>query len=89
VALLLAPRPWLVCTSKVYPGVGADIVMESNYTQGPGNAASGVFWNHRTHLFCSVEMANSALSEETWFWAYILSSQRLTNRVTPFYKPES
>jgi len=28
-ALLLSPGPWLVCTSKVYPGVGADIVMES------------------------------------------------------------
>ena len=26
---LLSPGPWLVCTSKVYPGVGADIVMES------------------------------------------------------------
>ena len=26
---LLSPGPWLVCTTKVYPGVGADIVMES------------------------------------------------------------
>ena len=26
---LLSPGPWLVGTTKVYPGVGADIVMES------------------------------------------------------------
>jgi hypothetical protein len=28
---MLAPfsGPWLVCTTKVYPGLGADIVMES------------------------------------------------------------
>jgi hypothetical protein len=26
---LLSPGPWLVGTSKVYPGAGADIVMES------------------------------------------------------------
>jgi hypothetical protein len=26
---LLSPGPWLVATTKVYPGVGADIVMES------------------------------------------------------------
>ncbi len=26
---LLSPRPWLVGTTKVYAGVGADIVMES------------------------------------------------------------
>jgi hypothetical protein len=26
---LLSPEPWLVGTTKVYPGVGADIVMES------------------------------------------------------------
>ena len=24
-----SPEPWLVCTIKVYPGLGADIVMES------------------------------------------------------------
>jgi len=29
--IMLAPfsGPWLVCTTKVYPGLGADIVMES------------------------------------------------------------
>jgi hypothetical protein len=26
---LLSPGPWLLGTTKVYPGVGADIVMES------------------------------------------------------------
>jgi len=26
---LLSPGPWLVCTTKVHSGVGADIVMES------------------------------------------------------------
>jgi hypothetical protein len=26
---LLSPGPWLVATTKVYSGVGADIVMES------------------------------------------------------------
>jgi len=26
---LLSPEPWLVCATKVYSGVGADIVMES------------------------------------------------------------
>jgi hypothetical protein len=26
---LLSPGPWLVCTTKAYSGVGADIVMES------------------------------------------------------------
>jgi len=26
---LLSPGPWLVRSTKVYPGVGADIVMES------------------------------------------------------------
>jgi hypothetical protein len=26
---LLSPEPWLVCTTKAYSGVGADIVMES------------------------------------------------------------
>jgi hypothetical protein len=29
---LLSPGPWLVGTTKVYPGVGADIVMESIFT---------------------------------------------------------
>ena len=27
--MLLSTGPWLVGTTKVYPGVGADIVMES------------------------------------------------------------
>src|SRR5438309_2957235 len=34
---LLSPEPWLVSATKVYSGVGADIVMES-FHQQPGRA---------------------------------------------------
>jgi hypothetical protein len=43
--IMLAPfsGPWLVCTTKVYPGLGADIVMESitlkTPTRGRTNSA--------------------------------------------------
>jgi hypothetical protein len=35
--IMLAPfsGPWLVCTTKVYPGLGADIVMESITLEQP------------------------------------------------------
>src|SRR3989441_6481258 len=33
---LLSPEPWLVSATKVYSGVGADIVMESLHSQ-PGS----------------------------------------------------
>src|SRR5208337_2329217 len=42
---LLSPGPWLVGTTKVYPGVGADIVMESItliemwHAEQPGNCS--------------------------------------------------
>jgi hypothetical protein len=30
---LLSPKPWLVGTTKVYSGLGADIVMESFHSK--------------------------------------------------------
>src|SRR2546422_3654256 len=33
---LLSPEPWLVSATKVYSGVGADIVMESSFHCSPG-----------------------------------------------------
>jgi hypothetical protein len=39
---LLSPGPWLVGTTKVYPGVGADIVMESITLIDAGAPLSGV-----------------------------------------------
>jgi hypothetical protein len=33
---LLSPEPWLVGTIKVYPGLGADIVMESFHSMPNG-----------------------------------------------------
>jgi len=35
---LLSPGPWLVRSTKVYPGVGADIVMESITLTTPASA---------------------------------------------------
>src|SRR5204863_1832316 len=32
---LLSPEPWLVSATKVYSGVGADIVMESLHSKSP------------------------------------------------------
>ena len=32
---------------------------------------------------------NALLELADWFWAYILSSQRVTNRAIPCSKPES
>jgi len=32
---LLSPEPWLVSATKVYSGVGADIVMESFHNPRP------------------------------------------------------
>jgi hypothetical protein len=32
---LLSPEPWLVGTTKVYSGLGADIVMESLRSKSP------------------------------------------------------
>src|SRR6202165_6285942 len=41
---LLSPGPWLVGTTKVYPGVGADIVMESiALTDHQSKRAIGLF----------------------------------------------
>jgi hypothetical protein len=35
-----SPGPWLVGTTKVYPGVGADTVVESiNFTNNPDTPA--------------------------------------------------
>src|ERR1022692_3625855 len=39
---LLSPGPWLVGTSKVYPGAGADIVMESITLKMPGTGILSV-----------------------------------------------
>jgi hypothetical protein len=48
---LLSPEPWLVGTTKVYSGLGADIVM--HYTQNPwrghfecNGLATPVDWNY-------------------------------------------
>jgi hypothetical protein len=38
---LLSPGPWLVGTTKVYPGVGADIVMESIALKTPRSYGYG------------------------------------------------
>jgi|SRR5208282_3042237 len=55
---LLSPGPWLVGTTKVYPGVGADIVMESitlieNWMQRNPEIGSGpevLFWEITSDL---------------------------------------
>jgi hypothetical protein len=39
---LLSPGPWLVGTTKVYLGVGADIVMESITLKTPSLGLAGV-----------------------------------------------
>jgi len=39
---LLSPEPWLVSATKVYSGVGADIVMESLHSQ-PGSERNRLF----------------------------------------------
>ena len=39
----LSPGLWLVGTTKVYPGVGADIVMESISLIDPGQSKEGGF----------------------------------------------
>src|SRR2546427_10001144 len=39
---LLSPEPWLASATKVYSGVGADIVMESLHSQ-PGSERNRLF----------------------------------------------
>src|SRR5262249_51508779 len=41
---LLPPEPWLVCTTKAYSGLGADIVMESISLKSPNRRVISRFY---------------------------------------------
>jgi hypothetical protein len=60
---LLSPGPWLVGTTKVYSGVGADIVMESislidpakNETKAQACANAWLHQQSKQHVFSGAE----------------------------------
>src|ERR1700674_6144312 len=79
---LLSPGPWLVGTTKVYSGVGADIVMESISltTDHPAplgqSSSSQLVQSLITSAICSLTMAGAHVTlEHISGWLDVLHSQ--------------
>src|SRR3989441_2787408 len=69
---LLSPEPWLVSATKVYSGVGADIVMESLHSQ-PGS--------ERNRLLTTVHCWNG--TGDTSAPSFVLTKRPIRNKLSP------
>jgi hypothetical protein len=72
---LLSPGPWLVGTTKVYPGVGADIVMESITLIDP---AVGVLSAKSRRVIGRVRRRALLITFDSPLWCGLRSGLRIT-----------
>ena len=78
---LLSPGPWLVGTTKVYPGVGADIVMESISLI---DVPKGMFLHQKRVNECNRDFAPIEESPATYYSRLALIVDSLVVKVSTF-----